>query len=332
MFNLFSSFDWQKSRPHLFLLSGFLNPQEEYHQGRFHGHDSNEWAEVLGEPLQKAIQRFMKEGLIVKTNSLVDYVEYKFKLSELKTMLKKRGLAVSGRKDELISRLIENDTNGVKKAVSGLSLVRCSDGGQKIAEQFVFQEKQHKENIEEQMVLAFRSHRFRDAIQTYYRFQASQVFPTSPSLSKPNPLAVRKWWENRDPTEEISVINLMFAKTPKSLSKLNDKELEDVRIAASMYELWEIQKYLEFPSSQQSETSYSPKDAAFAVWRYAYHCRNLLDYQKRGIKTIGIDSFNDACDACKEMAKKRYALNEVPELPYEHCTSPNGCRCGLSVE
>jgi hypothetical protein len=331
MLNPFSTFDWKKSRPHLILLSKFQAPQEEGYQEWFHGHSQGDWADVLGEPLQKSIQRFTKEGMILRSNALTDYLEYKFKVSDLKNMLKQRNLAVSGNKDELIARLIEHDANGMKKAVSGLIVIRCSEAGKGIIDQFLAQEKQNKTNIEQQIAQAMREHRFKQAVLLFYRFESNETFPMSLLLSNQSPKALRKWWENHDPSNNTTILQLIFTKTPRILSKLNNEELESARIAAGMFELWETQTYLG-SSKASPQNGYFPRNIALALSRHAYYCRNLEDYQKRGIKSVGIDTFSDSCEACKKIAQKRYKLNDVPELPYEYCESPDGCRCGLSVE
>jgi hypothetical protein len=50
------------------------------------------------------------------------------------------------------------------------------------------------------------------------------------------------------------------------------------------------------------------------------------------IRSVMIYSFvNDdlVCDACKALSGQIFPIDEVPPLPYEKCTSPVGCRCGL---
>ena len=43
-----------------------------------------------------------------------------------------------------------------------------------------------------------------------------------------------------------------------------------------------------------------------------------------GVEILGVD---DACEECKKIARKQYKLADAPDLPYEHCTNENGCRC-----
>jgi hypothetical protein len=121
-------FDWGKSKAHLLLLSKFI------HANRFEDFARHDfwkvmWDSLLGEPSSKAIKRFVEEGMLMTTTDLNDLLSYKYKVTELKDMLKQRSLPVSGLKDELIQRLAQADTNGMRKAVAELSLLKCTQRG-----------------------------------------------------------------------------------------------------------------------------------------------------------------------------------------------------------
>jgi hypothetical protein len=102
--------NWRKSNAHLLLLSKFLHPNsiEEFAKADY-------WNNALGENATQAIKHFIDEGILLKAD-LEGLLDYKFKITELKNMLKERGLKVSGRKDELITRLIQVDPENMKKA------------------------------------------------------------------------------------------------------------------------------------------------------------------------------------------------------------------------
>jgi len=42
-----------------------------------------------------------------------------------------------------------------------------------------------------------------------------------------------------------------------------------------------------------------------------------------------ISATSDSCDACKQLARKRFRLSEPPPLPHVGCTHPKGCRCSI---
>ncbi len=63
---------------------------------------------------------------------------------------------------------------------------------------------------------------------------------------------------------------------------------------------------------------------------HASHKTSLEQYRKSGfVKFVEILAAQDSCDECKKITKKKYKLNEVPELPHENCTHEKGCRCTL---
>ena len=66
---------------------------------------------------QKVIKSFLDEGLLVHAD-LGEYLAHKFKVTELKSMLKQRGLPTSGRKSELISRLVQADPEWMQEAAT----------------------------------------------------------------------------------------------------------------------------------------------------------------------------------------------------------------------
>jgi hypothetical protein len=39
----------------------------------------------------------------------------------------------------------------------------------------------------------------------------------------------------------------------------------------------------------------------------------------------------DSCGACQQLDGKRFALDKLPEMPYEKCTCEVGCRCLLTA-
>jgi hypothetical protein len=67
--------------------------------------------------------------------------------------------------------------------------------------------------------------------------------------------------------------------------------------------------------------------AARMIEFHAHYQRDIARYRAWGVKTVEILATDDSCAACKKLAKKKYKIDQVPELPYEKCTSEIGCRC-----
>ena len=106
-------FNWKKSKAHFELLSKFIKCESLEHFT-----DNNQrlsgWSEVLKESPKKSIQRFINEKLLQEAN-LHDSLESLLRGNELKALCSERGLKVSGKKSELVERLIANDELGMKK-------------------------------------------------------------------------------------------------------------------------------------------------------------------------------------------------------------------------
>lgn len=84
--------DSQTSRAHLLLLTKFLtyDTPARYANAVY-------WEPVLKESAQKAIQRFLENGML-EPAGLHELLDFKFKATDLKSMLKERGFKVSSKK------------------------------------------------------------------------------------------------------------------------------------------------------------------------------------------------------------------------------------------
>jgi tetratricopeptide (TPR) repeat protein len=125
---------WSKSPAHLFLVSNFLEPKRIEELTRL-----IDWELVLGEELASVIEELLLVGLLEvadRDEPLASRLGM-FRVEELKEMLRDRGLPLSGRKDELIARLIDADSVGMEDAVRELSTLRCTEQGRAAVETFL---------------------------------------------------------------------------------------------------------------------------------------------------------------------------------------------------
>lgn len=297
---------WTKSSAHLQLLGKFLRPRTA---GEFAAEDR--WQTALGESQTAAIKRFLDEGVLARAN-LSAQLDYRFKASELKDMLKTHGLPVSGRKAELIQRLVEAHPEDTQRAVEGLTILLCSDRGRKIAEQYVGE-------IKERVMGYLRERRFNDASMTVASYEAEQVFQRGIGID----------WRHYDPTRDITMLNAMFSGKPKILSRLDDAQSDALRLAAGMMYLWGTNRALEWRPADVEMGLGMDNDAAARMFLfYGSHLADLAEYKRSGVvNAVEILAMQDSCDACQGISGKRFKLNEALELPYEHCTQEGGCRC-----
>jgi len=312
---------WQKSQAHLLLLSKFLHPHtiEDYEHSSI-----MPWKQVLGETPSKAINRFLDEGMLKRTD-IAESLEWKYKVPDLKKMLKDHNLPVSGNKRVLISRLIETDPNGMKEYVSGLNVLLCSEQGHQIADDYLTIEKEKRHNLNQQVLNALQNRKFKKASLLHSSFEAEQVFPGGLNID----------WRNQKvivaiTTHDISVLKIIFESNPKILNNLNNEWLEHLRLAAGMMCLLgeDVSKGF-LPPNLETGLVLDGVTAARMIKFHALHQVNLAQYREWGSKSVEISTANDGltCEACEKIAGKKFKIDEVPELPYEKCTCAMGCRC-----
>ena len=311
--------DWRKSQAHLLLLSKFRSPRRIDDFAK-----KEEWEEVLKEKPEKAIKRFVKEGYVNK-GDLVFKISYKYKVNDLKKILEERGLKKSGRKDELINRLIESDPSGMSKLSKGIDIYICTDIGEKIVEDYLETENKKREVVEKQTIFELSKHNFRKSSKLIANYEAGQVFPRGIGMD----------WKNYDTKDDELFLIILFSRKPKILSDISDKELEPMRIGAGMFRLkWNRGQVNNWLSSLNlSKMAIEPEQISNLLYLHAHFLKELRECRELDIKHVEINSSNDplVCSACKRIIGKKIRLDKVPELPYEKCTSESGCRCGISA-
>jgi len=321
MLRFLFGFKWQKSQAHLLLLSKFVRPHtvEDYENLSI-----MPWKQVLGEAPSKAINRFIGEGMLKDADNAKS-LEWKYKIPDLKKMLKGRNLSVSGNKGDLILRLIKADPNGMKEDVSGLNVLICSEKGRKIADDYLASEKEKQQNLNQQVLNALQKRKFKEASLLVLSFNAEQVFPTMLGADLRNPKTLSAF-----NAVDIVVLKIIFTGNPKILKNLNKEWLEHLRFAAGVMHLLGRDVAKDFiPPNLETGLVLDGITAATMIELHAQNQEHLANYLELGVvKSVEILSAGyNSCEACEKMAGKKFKLDEAPELPYERCTCEMGCRC-----
>lgn len=320
MFGWLRRRDWRSSAAHLLLLGKFRKGDTLSRYRSDSGYWAvHGWAAVLREKPTKAIMRFIRDGML-EPGELQDRMECQFKASDMKAMLKERGLKVSGRKEDLIRRLIDSDVNAMHEATKALDLYRCTTAGMQIAENYVEAEKVKREATESEVFSLITGGRFSKAVRLVAQYEASQVFPRGLGID----------WSSYDGTRDVESLKAIFNATPAILKGIDEDRLRQLRPAAGMMLLWGTGTPRHWlPKGLETGIHLNGAAACRMLEFHARHLVNMKEYKKTGIKTVKVSGANDGatCSECRKINGKRYRLANTPELPYAKCTEEGGCRC-----
>jgi hypothetical protein len=303
---------------HLLLLSKFLNGNSA---NSFYGVEY--WETALGEKPEKIIKNYIREGLL-ETAGLSEKINHKFKASDLKKILKERGLKVSGRKEELIQSLIDNDIKAMTEATEDIDLYQCTSTGKQLAENYLTDEKVKRESVEREVLELLSQTEYSNAVRVVAQYEALQVFPRGMGVD----------WKNYDGKKDNECLKSIFNLRPLILQDIDDNIIEQLRLPAAMMFLWGKNTAKQWLPDDFHTGFYFDGDTACRMLVFhARHIRNIKQYKDAIDSGIKVRSFiihgtSDSCPKCKELNSKEYlSLEDVPELPYAHCTNNNGCRC-----
>lgn len=306
-------FDWKNSNSHWLLLTKFIDARV---QNYFSGMEA--WEAVLGEKPSQSIKRFVDEGLIGSAD-LENALGCKYLLPELKNLSKQYGLPVSGKKIDLIKRLLATDPVTMKKSVAGLTILQCLPKGKEMAEEYLKTQNEKRNHVEAQVLDYIKQGMYTKACLAMGAFEAEQVFPRGLGTN----------WKNYDPDRDVDLLNLIFKYKPKILSRVTDDDLNILRVGATMMSLWGVNSAKKWmPTDLSLNLPFDNDTAARMVFFHALHKSHIAQYKESNVvKSVEILTTPDSCDECKKFAGKRYSLDNVPELPHEKCTHKYGCRC-----
>lgn len=303
--------DWTSSDAHLLLLSKFLSPRppEDFTDSNW----ASAWATVLSETPSKAIARFRDDGAI-EIAGIRDRLGFEFRVAELKQLLRQRNLRLSGRKRELIERLIEADREGMSALVSEIHVFTCTEKGRGLAQAYLSKIRQLRATSELEVLAALRGGELDRAVSQVAAFDAEQVFG-----------------RGVEPACELRVLKTINEARPQILECVSEEIIGQLRVSAGMMQLWgtnDPENWL--PHELGTGLTMDNGSAARMLLFYAQQQLTLDQYRRDTVvKGVEILSADDSCEACRELTGRVYRLDEVPVLPNPFCTHPKGCRCTL---
>jgi hypothetical protein len=300
------------SNAHLKFLAGFINGAE------YRPDDRSYWADALRQPTGKAIQVFVEAGLL-SSAPLAAKLESALKATEIKALLRERGLPSSGRKAEGVARLVAADPAGMEAKVAGVVAYVCTDSGRALAQGYLDREEERKTLARRRSFELLRGGDLRQAALVVAEYERSQVFPRGVGVD----------WNQRPSSEDLRQLQAITEAKPGLLRDVVPSDWSALQLAAAMVELWGERSGREWlPEGFAGASNLDPETAIRMVLFAGGHRAKLEQYRQSGCNRVEISGCGDgSCHACRKISGKKYRVSQVPELPHPECTHELGCRC-----
>lgn len=300
------TFDWKESPAHLGLLSSFLKPRDidqvvgwQYLR------------ETLGESSQDAIERFIREGMLIP-GELEECMDRYYTVADLKRMLKALGLKMSGTKPELIERLVTADRQYVDNAFDRSRLLKCSPDGAELVER-LFRERQRDADLAKAQTYEAL---LRGEVKTAYKAHLSYArkYLGQDYLSRPY---------------LVNELEFVLSCKPKVLGDITEDSLQALRAAVCLVQIWHDEHVVNWLADSLETPLQSPQVAARYLARHAeiYHrIASANEYAKK-FQMVFEPGDVDSCQLCMALKSSVFEKDQLPELPVVGCQSETGCMC-----
>jgi hypothetical protein len=293
-------------------LSGFLNGSVFTAAGKSY------WDDLLREPPASSVQRFVAAGFLAPA-PLAAKLDGKFKATEIKEFLRECRLPVSGRKDQCIERLVAADAAGMEAKVAGITAYVCTPTGKELAEQFLAVERERSRIARERSLQLLQTGDLRGALATVAQFERQQVFQRGVGVD----------WGRGPDNEDVERLRAILAARPRILRGVPDDQWRTAQVAAGMMHMWGERSARPWLPDSFVGASNLDRETTVLMVLFAGQTKALLAQLQRSTitKVQVLGSGDGTCPACRQLCRRKYRIDELPEVPYEHCTNDLGCRC-----
>ncbi len=246
-------------------------------------------------------------------------------VAQLKEALEKTGAKKTGKKSDLIDRLIESDEDVTTKLIPEEACWGTTEKGAEIVDNYRLKKKAEKEDLEDKLLAFILDKMHSQAAQLRAEYNSRQVFP--PGLGCD--------WNDWNIQRDANILNAVRELTPDVFTGMSSADLGPARITASLQHLYGAHvserlrnKILSSVPIITDEKMNRLEFQARQLLNFAYGKTNLEEWKAMSFAFIKIScSGEDSCTACRQISLNNYPIAQAPELPLKDCTETRGCRC-----
>lgn len=239
-------------------------------------------------------------------------------VSDLKQVGKQEGFKLNGTKPELISRLLENHYSRAVEISKGANILKCSQSARDFLDQYEKEKNTAMQLAKEQSFEALIKGKTKEAYKIFTLYHRK--------YSEHN--NVNSWYFDK--------INSIIKSSPKVLSSIKKSDLDSLRAAVCMGELWADESaeawlpdtFVSTLKNNQIAINYLKVNAE--IYREVYDDDDYYYYYyyyDRKFKLVFDECDIDSCSLCLQLKDKVFDKKSFPDLPMENCTSEKGCQC-----
>ena len=282
------------------------------------------YTQYLGN-LKKVMQGLVKDGQLRRMTA-AEILDMDHKVTDLKEECKKRGLKVSGKKAELITRILEADPDLLKACEKRDDLWICTTIGLSAVYDFYKQQDRIEKNLQDQVFGYLSERKFSEAAKAVAEVRNNRVFPDWFGIGSGSEITL---------SQQQKEVEIIYNETPKALKKVDKVLLERARGLISWDILRGTNSFRKYENEPTNINDLTTADVMQEFMIYASGKLQLEQWQKvRYAKGVRIEPLYhaDLCPECQKLIGKVYDKKKVPVIPNEKCLNTAPCPLCYVVE
>lgn len=307
MAKLPANFNWKESATHIQLLEAFSKPRDV--------NQVLDWQflrQTLGEKTENAIERFVREGVLIPA-TLDESLGAILQVADLKKMLQAHDLRQTGNKSELIKRLLESAPKTGEDVAKQHRVLKCSEPIQAWLIERKNEKEKQLEIAQRESFERLKEGNAKDAYKVYAKYQKQYSYGFEAN------------------TYMVEELQFITSSCPSVLGDLSSENKRLLQAASAMRILWRENK-AEFWLPEGFTTAVGDNRRAINYLIRNADFRRVIEEKSEfphKFKVSFQDGDIESCQLCMKLNEMVFEKNDVPELPMKGCTSETGCMCRL---